>query len=250
LPEVASRPLSEQVADVIVEMIATRALLPGERLAEASLAKRSSTSRVPVREAVKALDTQGIVISTPYRGTRVAEFDARHAEEVVAARIALETLIVRQAARNLREDPARLAGIDRVLSWMSDCVLTGDRFGINCADIEFHREVCLASDSAILVTLWGAMARHILIGFGLSNSRYPDSEAILAQHRGFRDLLVSGPLGALDSEVEDHILGRNIPIVDLPAVDPPARQRGRRNGPVPGAQKRRGRSAEGGDPPE
>lgn len=212
-PELLERgasPLSGRVASLIVALIASGAIAPGERLNEVELARRARTSRVPIREALKALEKQGIVVSAPYRGTHVADFNAAHQADVVAARLVLEKLIVERAAPVLRRDPALLAGVDRALKRMRDCVLTGDRFGINAADVEFHGAVCQAAGSAILATLWEAMSQHVLIGFGLLNDRYPNAKAILVQHRRFREVLLTAPLDTLDQEVEDHILGRDI----------------------------------------
>lgn len=206
----ASRPLSEQIADAIVAMIAAGSLAGGQRLVESEFATRFRTSRVPVREAMKILEAQGILATAPYRGTFVREFGAREQAQVAQARIAIEKLVIRQAAAAARSDPAALEPLDQVLGWMSDCVLTGNRIGLNRADVEFHRRMCAMTGNAILITLWGAIAHHVLIGFGLSNESYPDSAAVLDQHRRLRAALVGAPLADLEGVIENHVLGRDI----------------------------------------
>ncbi len=208
----ASRPLSEQISDAIVSMIAAGTLLSGQRLVESEFAERFRTSRVPVREAVKILEAQGILATTPYRGTFVREFGSREQAQVAEARIAIEKLSIRQAAVVARANPDTLEPLDQVLGWMADCVLTGNRIGLNRADVEFHRRMCALTGNAILITLWGAIAHHVLIGFGLSNDSYPDSAAVLAQHRRLRETLVAAPLATLEEAIESHVLGRDVPV--------------------------------------
>jgi len=207
----ATRPLSEQISDAIVAMIAGGTLVAGQRLVETELAERFRTSRVPIREAVKMLEAQGILATTPYRGTHVMEFGEREQAQVIAARIAIEKLIILQAASAVRADPGALRPLDTVLGRMADFVLIGDRIALNRADVEFHRQMCRLTGNAILTTLWSAIAHHVLIGFGLSNDRYPDSAAVLAQHRRLREALVAAPLECLGQVIEAHVLGRDIP---------------------------------------
>jgi DNA-binding GntR family transcriptional regulator len=216
----AARPLSEQIAEAIVSMIAAGTLAPGQRLVESDIAERFHTSRVPVREAVKILEAQGILATTPYRGTHVGEFGPREQAQLTEVRVALEKLIVRQAAALVRAHPQALASLDRALSRMAECVLTGNRIGLNRADVEFHRAMTLLTGNAILITLWGAIAHHVLIGFGLSNERYPDSAAVLAQHQKLRATLLSAPPETLESAIEAHVLGRDIPAGAAPGPRP------------------------------
>ncbi len=204
------RPLPEQIAATIVLMIAAGSLLPGQRLLETELADRLRTSRAPLREAMRRLEAQGILTTTPYRGTRIASFDDRARAQVTEARIALEKVIVRQAARTIREDRTRLAELDLVLAEMRRCVAADDRLGLNRADVAFHRAICRAADNPVLLTLWEAIANHVLIAFGLSNTFYPDSQAVLDQHQRFYRALLTGRSAALEELAERHVLGRDL----------------------------------------
>ena len=68
----ALRPITlvEQVVDAFVKAAAEGQILPGDRIVEADLAKALNVSRVPVREALRLLESQGIVVNSPYRGMR------------------------------------------------------------------------------------------------------------------------------------------------------------------------------------
>jgi DNA-binding GntR family transcriptional regulator len=215
--------LPEQIATAIVLMIAGGALLPGQRLVETELAARLRTSRAPLREAMRRLEAQGILSTTPYRGTRVVSFDPASQAQVTEARIALEKLVIRQAAAVLREAPARAGELDAVLADMRRCVAARDRLGLNRADVAFHRAMCRIADNPVLLALWEAIANHVLISFGLSNARYPDSQAVLEQHLRLRANLASAELGALEGIAERHVLGRDLPVAE------PSKSKGGRN---------------------
>ena len=79
------------------EAILTAALPPGTRLRQEKLAELFGTSRIPVREALRALEYEGLVTSMPRRGFSVTELDADDIEEVYDLRILLESHAVRLA---------------------------------------------------------------------------------------------------------------------------------------------------------
>lgn len=86
------------------EAILTAALPPGTRLRQEKLAEVFGTSRIPVREALRALEYEGLVTSLPYRGFTVTELDADDIEEVYELRILLESHAVRAAVPLITDD--------------------------------------------------------------------------------------------------------------------------------------------------
>jgi DNA-binding GntR family transcriptional regulator len=79
-------------------------LSPGARLRQEDLAERFGTSRIPVREALRALEYEGLVTSEPHRGFTVTELDADDVEEVYDLRIVLESHAVRVALPLLTDE--------------------------------------------------------------------------------------------------------------------------------------------------
>jgi len=86
------------------EAILTAALPPGSRLRQEKLAEMFGTSRIPVREALRALEYEGLVSSIPYRGFTVTELDADDIEEVYDLRILLESHAIRLAVPLMTDD--------------------------------------------------------------------------------------------------------------------------------------------------
>src|SRR5712691_10162875 len=90
------------------EAILTAALPPGSRLRQERLAEMFGTSRIPVREALRALEYEGLVTSLPYRGFTVTELDADDIEEVYDLRILLESHAVRLAVPLMTDEDLRM----------------------------------------------------------------------------------------------------------------------------------------------
>jgi DNA-binding GntR family transcriptional regulator len=202
---VRARSLAEQVADSIVDGIASGALEPGQRIVELELAGELKVSRVPVREAIRTLVAQGIVESNPHRGTRIVEFDEAKIDRICQVRAALEKLAVHDAAKNYLAHADELKRLDAIIEQMDGAVRQNNRFGVNKCDIAFHREICAASRNEIVMILWEALARHISIIFGREILSERDLDLVVDQHRDLRAALAAGG-DALDDEIDRHIM--------------------------------------------
>jgi DNA-binding GntR family transcriptional regulator len=199
--------MSEQVIDMIVGEIASGELQLGQRLVESSLAMRYGTSRVPVREALRTLETQGIVAAAPHRGSYIRSFDNRQITQVAEARYALELIATREAMHRLLKEPTLRRRFAPPMAAMRQAAAANDRLGINRADVEFHRVVCGLSGNEVVGKLWEGLSRHVLIGFGLMAERYPDAELIMRQHEQFLEFLLSGDFEALPAQLAQHVGG-------------------------------------------
>jgi len=107
-------PLAQVVAGEIRERILAGRFTPGERLAEVPLSEELGVSRMPVREALRLLSAEGIVILEPRRGASVASYTAEQVQELVEVRATLEGLNARLAAR--RHDPAQIAKLEKIVA--------------------------------------------------------------------------------------------------------------------------------------
>jgi DNA-binding GntR family transcriptional regulator len=94
------KPLSEQLAERILEDVKAGRLPPGERLKEELLAQTHAVSRATVREALIALARQGYVVRTPRFGARIAEFSRRDLDDLFELRAALLAVAAGRFARD------------------------------------------------------------------------------------------------------------------------------------------------------
>lgn len=203
--------LPESIADAVAEGIAARRLLPGDRIVETTLAEQMGVSRVPTREALKVLHTQGILVGGGYRGYRVASFEEDSVRKVFEVRLMLEAFLLRDAIRCWRSGVSDPRLLDQAIDELAAAATAKD-FGASLrADLAFHRIIAEAAHNDITARLWEAIARHVLIIFSLEKYRDDDLAAVVTQHEQFRDFILKqiekpGSLEVLRRGLEDHLL--------------------------------------------
>jgi DNA-binding GntR family transcriptional regulator len=95
---------SQLVARRLREAIVEGRYAPGERLRQEEIASEMGISRVPVREALRQLETEGLVTLAPHAGATVARLDPHDLDEIYAIRIALEPMLIAESAARLDVD--------------------------------------------------------------------------------------------------------------------------------------------------
>ena len=205
LEPLGSESLANRIADWLVDAIAGGILEPGQRLIETEIAAALGVSRMPLREALKLLEAQGILAVTPRRGAAIVPFDAGRVQQICEARLALERLALRDAAMRLRSEADASSALDRLIGEMRQCTERGEWLTAVRADVEFHRQIVQASGNPVVAMLWEALARHVLIVFG-REIRGERNSGLAEQHTRLRDILMEGSDAALDGEIEHHIM--------------------------------------------
>ncbi|MCX8999382.1 GntR family transcriptional regulator [Rhizobiaceae bacterium BDR2-2] len=95
--------VAARISRTLAERIIAGEIEPGSRLRQDHIAEEFGASHVPVREAFRRLEAQGLAVSEPRRGVRVAAFDLSEVKEVAEMRAALEVLALRHAAPHLTQ---------------------------------------------------------------------------------------------------------------------------------------------------
>jgi len=145
-----AKPLREVIRDTVRNRIFEGQYTPGSRLVERDLAAEFNVSRLPVREALRMLQQEGLVTEPATRGSVVASLDADQVEDLFSVRIALEVLACRLAAqRATPEDIGRLSGlVDR----SKEALARGSLAETHALNSEFHDEVTRIADNDFLRT--------------------------------------------------------------------------------------------------
>ncbi|MCP4381526.1 MAG: GntR family transcriptional regulator [Hyphomicrobiales bacterium] len=202
------RRLADRVSDNLLRGIASGRLPPGERLIETEIADDLGISRIPLREALSVLESQGIIIADAHRRRWVVSFDDIRVLQVCTTRLTLERQAVVEASQTYRRDPGRIAALDAVIARMKETVGgDADTLAINQNDVDYHTEIYAATDNPCLQVLWETLSRHVAIVFALETFKRIDPAHNLVQHERLRDLLLEGDKAALEAEIEDHIMG-------------------------------------------
>jgi DNA-binding GntR family transcriptional regulator len=194
----------DRVIDALIAGAARGLVLPGDRIVETDVAQRLGISRVPVREALRILESQGVVVNEPYKGIRLAPVTPQRIDDLIEARIALETTAAIRAMRNGRNRKADIAALGRVVDELELMSVRHDAYGFAQADAAYHRALVALSGNAVLSELWETLSRQLTIIFGLSTfgKAMPD---IVEEHRVLSIVLQSGDEDAIARELNDHI---------------------------------------------
>src|SRR5215471_8261327 len=129
-------PLTVQVWTGIRDDIVSGRLRPGERIVQDSVAKRFGTSRIPVREALRHLASEGLVTLAPDVGARVAKLNPGELHEVYLMREALEPIAVAASVPLLPD--AAVAGLVKLAEEGERRADAGDMQGFLELDRQFH----------------------------------------------------------------------------------------------------------------
>ena len=129
-------PLRDVVFNTLRQAILRGEMEPGERLMEIQLAQKLGVSRTPIREAIRKLELEGLVIMIPRKGAEVAHITEKDMRDVLEVRSTLEELVVQLAIKNVTEEKLdELRAANRVFE---SAVVSKDVVNIVEADVKFH----------------------------------------------------------------------------------------------------------------
>ena len=181
-------PVSARIRNVLLERILSGGYLAGERLVELKLAREFGTSQAPVREALRDLETAGLVTIKPRRGSFVNDYHARAQHEIYTVRGALEEAGMRLAMPRLRRDTSALA---IHIEGMREAAGEGDVDGVTRHSVAFHRAIMRAAENDLLLRMWESL--HVEI-HSRKTSMQPnvDLTAIAESHAPILDAVMRG----------------------------------------------------------
>lgn len=217
--------LVDRVIEQIVSLAANGALLPGDRLVEHELARRLGVSRVPIREALRVLESRGVAIKEPYRGMRLVPVSNAWVMALTEARAALETAAAHRAVAHGRHRRPQTRALEEAIAEMDDAARRHDASALASADTAFHRALCQLGGNPVILDLWETLALRTTIAFGLATEGRA-MEAIVAEHRDLLECLFTGDRARIAEALAHHITHMNSTI-DFEAIIA-ARRRQRR----------------------
>jgi DNA-binding GntR family transcriptional regulator len=159
------KPLRERAADAVRDAIVAGELAPGDRIPEGDLATQLGVSRAPIREAIRILEQQGLVVVHPKSGTFVSRLTLEQVYDGQCVRAALEELAVRQALQRL--DIAQwqalcnhLAGVSEQMQELvvDDAPDPATKRREAELDIEWHAVIVQATLNQTLIQTWRNVA--------------------------------------------------------------------------------------------
>lgn len=213
LEPVDHRGLHEAVLTQLLVAIRHGRLGPGERLREAEIAERLGLSRGTVREAIRRLEQEGLVVSQPHRGSYIARVGVEEATEIYSLRRVLEAFAVRLAIPRIDDDA--LAELSETVQAMVSAARSGDRNEHLRIDLKFHEQICLRGGHQYLHRVWSGLALKLwLVSFGLRDDTADDQSARARAHFELVDILRRRQEDRAVDWIEKHIDARRRLVVE------------------------------------
>lgn len=144
-------PLRDVVFNTLRQAILRGELQPGERLLEIHLANKLGVSRTPIREAIRKLELEGLVLMIPRKGAVVAEITEKSLRDVLEVRRALEELVVKLACDKIQDE--EIEELKAAAKEFEKALGTGDVTVYAEADVKFHDIIYRTTDNQRLIQL-------------------------------------------------------------------------------------------------
>ncbi|BBX04975.1 hypothetical protein BST36_23015 [Mycolicibacterium moriokaense] len=203
-----------RVIDEIRTMLRTRELVPGQQVRQESLATRLGVSRIPVREALKSLESEGVMRHQPHVGYTVTRLDADELAQIYLMRRALETEVLRALPRLSGTQLKELSNLNDAIGCaveqanVLEIVTCNEAFhfamfrlsGLDIVVAEIER-LWRLTEPYRTVHLYDSEARKRIVREHrkmITELRRGDTEAVVALMNTHRDLTVSDLVEALN----------------------------------------------------
>ncbi len=167
------RTLSDYVADQLRQAILAGQLKPNERLVEQEIAERMQTSRGPVRDGIKTLEAEGLIVRQPHRGAFVSQLHLDDFLEIYTLREALETLAIRWAIQKSTDQQFDvLSSIIKKMESMAQRDYS--QVDATDLDLDFHHALCQISGHTRVLNAWESMSGQIRLVVLKHRLTHPD----------------------------------------------------------------------------
>jgi len=196
-------PRAQQVVEILRTAIISERFEPGDRLIESALSTEFGTSRGPVREALRQLENEGLVMSFPYRGAVVLGVSDEEVHEVlIPIRLTLERYSFARALDKLTDDD--FAELGKQIWLLEQAGKANDLIKLVEADLCFHEIVISASGQPHTVQIWRTIEPRIRAYF-YRYERFRSFEETVEEHRVLLAALQTRDPAIVLAQLERHI---------------------------------------------
>jgi DNA-binding GntR family transcriptional regulator len=196
---------------------------PGSHLNESEIAKQMAVSRIPIREAIKKLEQEGLVVRRPNKGVDVISFTEQDVREIFSLRARLESMAFEWAILNMTaKDIAQL----RALVDEQKVAITAQKYDeLARLDMRFHELICLKAGHSRLLKIWYELHAQGQMLLNLRFRLLPEGapETVPADHMKILDAIERGDIvsaAQLTNAISERVIAECIDtLVDLTSSD-------------------------------
>jgi DNA-binding GntR family transcriptional regulator len=201
--------LAEHVYRGLLRTIIDGELTPGAWLKERDLSERFEVSRVPVRQALQRLESEGFVVMSRNRGASVTRITRPDVEELFDARLCIEPYATRHAATRVH---AGIASAERLEQILERALAPGETSAAGASNLAFHLEIVRLSGNRILERSLSPMLGRMEWIFTLTHATREQEHAI--EHRQLLEAIQAGRGEVAAAQAYAHIDQAREPILE------------------------------------
>lgn len=210
-------PLRDVVFRTLRQAILTGDMKPGERLLEIQLANKLGVSRTPIREAIRMLELEGLVVMVPRRGAQVAQITEKSMSDVLEVRCALDELAVELACNRITEEEKEEMRV--ACDAFEKATLTKEVHVIAKADVEFHDIIFKVAGNPRLTQMVNNLAEQMYryrFEYIKDESQHP---MLVEEHRKICENISKGDVAASKAAIKEHIENQERSIIKQIRLD-------------------------------
>ena len=211
IEENAYLPLRDVVFQTLRQAILKGELHPGERLMEIKRAERLGVSRTPIREAIRKLELEGLVVMIPRKGAAVANITEKDTKDVLEVRRTLEMFAVEVACDRIT--PLQFVQLEKAAKEFEDSKGSMDLIRIAETDMKFHEIIYEATQNERLVQMLNNLRENMYryrIEY-LKDANYYDS--LVREHQEILDAVKTGDKARARVCMRDHIDNQQLAVI-------------------------------------
>ena len=210
--KIVSLALYREVAERLRQMIARHQLLPGQRIDENARALEFGVSRTPMREALKVLQSEGLVLLVPRRGCFVAELSSRDTQEIFSILRVLEAEAARDLARAITAE--QLAQLDDLHGKLERYAEVGALQRYSKTNLEFHDLVQILSGNAWRRGVVNELRQALVLSRRVALTRLSRMADSLEEHRALMAALHARADDLAAKVMADHLVSTSKGVVE------------------------------------
>ena len=203
-------PLRDVVFNTLRQAILKGELEPGERLMEIQLADRLGVSRTPIREAIRKLELEGLVLMIPRKGAEVAKISEKSLRDVLEVRRSLDELAIELAIERMTDDD--IAALEAAQEQFREAVAGSDAMTIAQCDENYHDIIYNATGNSRLVQILNNL-REQMYRYRLEYIKDADKRQILVlEHDQILKAVKGRHVAEAKTAIREHIDNQEITV--------------------------------------
>ena len=203
-------PLRDVVFNTLRQAILKGELAPGERLMEIQLAEKLGVSRTPIREAIRKLELEGLVLMIPRKGAEVAKISEKSLRDVLEVRRSLEELAIELACQRMSEE--ELVDLEQAQRAFRQAISQGMAMSIAETDEHYHDIIYQGTCNDKLVQMLNNL-REQMYRYRLEYIKDEDKrQVLLVEHEHILAALKGRNIAKAKTAMREHIDNQEITV--------------------------------------